>query len=103
MLGSKKDIAVIRKKLKRVLLAESKNPNKYEQHITSIQNYLVAELSGWNGEDVEEAPHHLLLCDEGLLYLRCHTNQFFGYLVVSMGCIRQLKHDIEHKIFEDSS
>lgn len=44
ILGSKNDIAKIRTKLARILLDESNHPNKYEQHITDIPNYLIDEL-----------------------------------------------------------
>jgi hypothetical protein len=44
-LMSKTDIVSIRTKLARILLDEMKHPNKYEQHITDIQDYLVKELN----------------------------------------------------------
>ena len=44
VLESKTDILIIRVKLARILLDESKHPNKYEQHITDIKNHLIAEL-----------------------------------------------------------
>ena len=44
ILGSEKDILLIRKKLSRILLAERKHPNKFEQHITDIKNELVKQL-----------------------------------------------------------
>lgn len=43
-LMNKKEISTIRRKLSRVLFDENKNPNKYEQHITSIKEYLMKEL-----------------------------------------------------------
>lgn len=44
MLKRKADIAIIRKKLSRILLAEKKHPNKFEQHITAIKEQMIAEL-----------------------------------------------------------
>jgi hypothetical protein len=44
-LASKNDIVVIRQKLARILFDESKHPNKYEQHITDLRNYLLAEMT----------------------------------------------------------
>lgn len=44
VLINKKEIEIIRRKLSRILLAESKNPNKYEQHITCIKEHLIKEL-----------------------------------------------------------
>lgn len=43
-LANKSDIAIIRKKLSRILFDESRKPNKYEQHITDIKNFLIKEL-----------------------------------------------------------
>jgi len=43
-LMSKAEISIIRQKLAIILLDENKHPNKYEQHITDLRNYLVAEL-----------------------------------------------------------
>ena len=42
---TKKDIEIIRKKLSRILFDESRHPNKFEQHITVIKNYLISELT----------------------------------------------------------
>lgn len=44
MLANQADIAIIRRKLYRILLSEKRNPNKYEQHITVIEQFLVSEL-----------------------------------------------------------
>lgn len=44
-LKSKNDIKIIRKKLGRILFDEEMHPNKYEQHITDIRNYLKNELT----------------------------------------------------------
>ncbi len=44
VLSRKKDIEIIRKKLSRVLFAESKNPNKFEQCITKIKKKMQEEL-----------------------------------------------------------
>lgn len=44
ILADKKEIAIIRRKLARILFAESKNHNKFEQHITDIRNYVVGEM-----------------------------------------------------------
>ena len=40
---NKKEIETIRKKLSRIIFDETKHPNKYEQHITSMKNYLLLE------------------------------------------------------------
>jgi len=45
ILRDKKEIEIIRRKLSRILFDESKHPNKYEQHITSIKNYLLEEIA----------------------------------------------------------
>lgn len=45
ILQDKTDIAIIKKKLSRILFDESKHPDKYEQKITSIKNYLITELA----------------------------------------------------------
>lgn len=45
ILGTKRDIAMIRLKLARILLDESKHPNKYEQHITDVYHFLITELN----------------------------------------------------------
>jgi hypothetical protein len=44
VLQDKKQIAEIRRKLSRILFDERRFPNKYEQHITDIEKYLIAEL-----------------------------------------------------------
>lgn len=44
MLMNKKEIEIIRRKLSRVLFDESKNPNKYEQRISDIKEYLIKDL-----------------------------------------------------------
>lgn len=44
VLQNKKDIEIIRKKLSRILFAESRNPNGFEQHISAIQEKMVEEL-----------------------------------------------------------
>jgi hypothetical protein len=45
ILADKYEIEVIRRKLARIIFDESKNPNKYEQHITAIKEYLLKELN----------------------------------------------------------
>jgi hypothetical protein len=45
ILRDKKDILTIRKKLGMILITEKKYPNKFEQHITDIKNYLIEELN----------------------------------------------------------
>lgn len=45
ILAKQSDIRIIRRKLARILFAESKHPNRFEQHITSIKNYLIKEIS----------------------------------------------------------
>jgi len=45
VLANKKEINTIRKKLSRILFDESKHPNKYEQHITSIKAHLLKEIN----------------------------------------------------------
>ena len=45
ILRNKSEIEVIQKKLSRILFDESIHPNKYEQHITTLQNYLAEELA----------------------------------------------------------
>lgn len=44
MLKSTKDIQIIRAKLSRILFDEDRHPDKYEQHKTTIKNYLSNEL-----------------------------------------------------------
>lgn len=44
VLKNKKEIGTIRTKLYRILFDESIHPNKYEQHITELQNFLVSEI-----------------------------------------------------------
>ena len=44
ILKNKKEIAIIQQKLHRILFDESIHPNKYEQHMTDIRNYLVEEM-----------------------------------------------------------
>lgn len=44
VLASKNDIEIIRNKLSRILLHEKMNPNKYEQHITTIKEHLMKQL-----------------------------------------------------------
>lgn len=44
VLKRESDIIIIRKKIARILLAESKSPNKFEQHITDIKRKMVDEL-----------------------------------------------------------
>lgn len=44
ILKNPKEIEVIQKKLHRILFDESLHPNKYEQHITKLREYLVTEL-----------------------------------------------------------
>lgn len=38
------DIVIIRKKLSRILFAESRNPNGFEQHISAIKQKMIEEL-----------------------------------------------------------
>ncbi len=45
MLKNKKEIEIIKSKLSRVLFDESRHKDKYEQHISSIKQYLIKELS----------------------------------------------------------
>jgi hypothetical protein len=45
MLANKTEIEIIRRKLARIIFDENKNPNKYEQHITTIKEYLLKELN----------------------------------------------------------
>lgn len=45
VLKRKSDIEMIRKKLSRILLTESKKPNKFEQHITDIKRQMLLELN----------------------------------------------------------
>jgi len=44
ILRNPREIEIIQKKLHRILFDESIHPNKYEQHITQLREYLVAEL-----------------------------------------------------------
>lgn len=44
------DINEIRRKFKRILSMEFRNPNYFPQHITDIRNYLVEELNKCNDE-----------------------------------------------------
>jgi len=44
VLHDKKLIGNIEKKLSRILFDESRHPNKYEQHITSVYSFLANEL-----------------------------------------------------------
>lgn len=44
VLKRKSDITIIRKKLSRILIAEKKHPNKFEQHITDIKEEMLREL-----------------------------------------------------------
>jgi len=45
ILANKTDIGIIKRKLARVLFDENRHPNKYEQHITSIKEYLLNEFN----------------------------------------------------------
>lgn len=45
ILRTESDIQAIREKLHRILLAEQKHNNKFEQHITDIKRHLVLELT----------------------------------------------------------
>lgn len=56
VLKNKNEIAVIRQKLNRILFDESIHPNKYEQHITDILNYLVREISADKGRSMKAPP-----------------------------------------------
>jgi len=44
ILQKKSDIAIIRKKLSRILLVEKQHPNHFEQHITDIKEIIIEEL-----------------------------------------------------------
>lgn len=44
ILRNPREIEIIQKKLHRILFDESLHPNKYEQHITQLREYLVAEM-----------------------------------------------------------
>lgn len=44
ILKNKREIKIIRSKLHRILFDESIHPNKYEQHITDIKNFLIEEI-----------------------------------------------------------
>jgi hypothetical protein len=44
ILKDKNDILTIRKKLGIILITEKMHPNKFEQHITDIKNFLISEL-----------------------------------------------------------
>lgn len=44
IMRDKKQINEIQKKLSRILFDESRHPDKYEQHITTIKQHLIAEL-----------------------------------------------------------
>ena len=44
ILKNRADISTIRNKLGIILITEKKYPNKYEQHITDIKEYLIKEL-----------------------------------------------------------
>lgn len=48
------EIKAIRKKLFRILQLENKIPNKFEQHITDIKEYLIKELHQENNCEYEE-------------------------------------------------
>ena len=43
VLANRTEIGIIRRKLARIIFDENKNPNKYEQHITAIKEYLLKE------------------------------------------------------------
>ena len=71
ILRDKREIETIRGKLGRILFDESIHPNKYEQHITDIRNYLVEELkqvekSNSEHEEIqpERTPFNDLLVDK---------------------------------------
>ena len=50
VLRDKREIKAIRGKLARILFDESIHPDKYEQHITSIRNYLIEEMKTFQKE-----------------------------------------------------
>lgn len=56
VLKNKNEIAVIRQKLNRILFDESVHPNKYEQHITDMRNYLVQEIAADKEKGMESPP-----------------------------------------------
>ena len=49
ILRDKKLIAEIEKKLSRILFDESRHPNRYEQHISSVYSYLADEIARQQG------------------------------------------------------
>lgn len=59
ILKNPKEIEIIQKKLHRILFDESIHPDKYEQHITSLKNYLVSEIA----LDKEHTPFNDLLIE----------------------------------------
>jgi len=46
ILRDQRHIAEITRKLSRILFDESRHPDKYEQHITSVYNFLVGKING---------------------------------------------------------
>jgi hypothetical protein len=48
------DIREIRRKFKRILSMEFRNPNYFPQHITDIRNYLLEELKSESGKTEPE-------------------------------------------------
>lgn len=44
IMKKQKDILEIRRKFRRILSMESRNPNYFKQHITDIKNFLIEEL-----------------------------------------------------------
>jgi hypothetical protein len=53
ILANEIEIETIRRKLARIIFDENKHPNKYEQHITAIKEYLIIELNDICAEEVE--------------------------------------------------
>ena len=45
VLADNAEIEIIKRKLARIIFDENRHPNKYEQHITSIRDYLLEELA----------------------------------------------------------
>lgn len=54
ILRNPKEIEIIQKKLRRILFDESLHPNKYEQQITKLQEFLIAEMAAEPGISLEK-------------------------------------------------
>lgn len=57
ILKNQKEITIIRTKLSRILFDESRHPDKYEQHISTIRNYLSQRLLQQEHPCTEEQEH----------------------------------------------